>query len=102
MMFIKSPKPFPFTIRGKGFFFYNFFYYFIDMKIPQSKKIDVTDNSAGFSIPDPYRWLEDAESPETKEWIESQNSYTDSLLRDENFEVFSNEMAKDFKTIDFS
>ena len=59
------------------------------MKIPQSKKIDVTDNSAGFSIPDPYRWLEDAESPETKEWIESQNSYTDSLLRDENFEVFS-------------
>ena len=102
MMFIKSPKPFPFTIRGKGLFLYNFFYYFIDMKIPQSKKIDVTDNSAGFSIPDPYRWLEDAESPETKEWIESQNSYTDSLLRDENFEVFSNEMAKDFKTIDFS
>lgn len=72
------------------------------MKIPQSKKVDVADSFAGISIPDPYRWLEDAEISETKEWIETQNSYTDSFLRNKNFEIFSDELAKKFKTVDFS
>lgn len=72
------------------------------MKIPQSKKGDTTDFIAGVSVPDPYRWLEDAQSSETKEWIEAQNSYTGSSLRNKNFEMFSDELSKNFKTVDFS
>ena len=72
------------------------------MRIPKSKKTNATDFVTDFSIPDPYRWLEDSESLETKEWIKSQNSYTDFFLRNENFEIFSNELANNFKTVDFS
>ena len=31
-------------------------------------------------VVDPYRWLEDQESKETREWIDSQNRYTQSIL----------------------
>ena len=89
-------------ILRKGFVFNIIFYYLIDMRTPKSKKTNATDFVTDFSIPDPYRWLEDSESLETKEWIKSQNSYTDSLLRNENFEIFSNELANNFKTVDFS
>jgi prolyl oligopeptidase len=34
----------------------------------------------GVEIVDPYRWLEDQESPETRAWIDAQNKYTHSLL----------------------
>jgi prolyl oligopeptidase len=34
----------------------------------------------GVRIPDPYRWLEDQQSPETRAWINAQNHYTNSLL----------------------
>jgi prolyl oligopeptidase len=34
----------------------------------------------GVEIIDPYRWLEDQDSPETRAWIDAQNRYTHSLL----------------------
>ncbi|HUB20748.1 MAG TPA: hypothetical protein VL990_19065, partial [Acidobacteriaceae bacterium] len=40
----------------------------------------VTDDYAGTKIEDPYRWLEDAKSPETRAWINEENAYTQQYL----------------------
>jgi prolyl oligopeptidase len=49
---------------------------------PPPTKVDiVTDTVSGHVIEDPYRWLEDQNSPATREWIDAQNSYTDSILQ---------------------
>ena len=40
----------------------------------------VTDNVAGHEITDPYRRLEDAQSPETRAWIGEQMKYTEGYL----------------------
>ncbi len=34
----------------------------------------------GTSIADPYRWLEDTDSPQTKAWVEAENRLSDSFL----------------------
>lgn len=34
----------------------------------------------GHKISDPFRWLEDAESPETREFVARQNTWTETLL----------------------
>lgn len=47
---------------------------------PQTRRAIVTDELHGRTIEDPYRWLEDAESEATKEWVAQQNQYTASVL----------------------
>ncbi len=47
---------------------------------PTLQKV-IADTLHGVVIEDPYRWLEDQESPETRAWIDSQNAYTQSLLK---------------------
>ena len=48
--------------------------------IPASEVRSVTETLHGVEITDPYRWLEDQDSPETRDWIARQNAYTDSVL----------------------
>jgi prolyl oligopeptidase len=43
---------------------------------PQSKRVDHVDDYHGEKIADPYRWLEQLDSPETQAWIEAQNKVT--------------------------
>jgi prolyl oligopeptidase len=47
---------------------------------PPTRRDDVRDVVHGVEITDPYRWLEDQESPETRAWIDAQNAYTQSVL----------------------
>ena len=47
---------------------------------PETFRDDVVDTIHGVAIPDPYRWLEDQESPETREWIDAENEYTKGFL----------------------
>jgi prolyl oligopeptidase len=49
---------------------------------PPTRQDNVRDVLHGVEIVDPYRWLEEDESPETRAWIKAQNAYTDSLLGD--------------------
>ena len=52
------------------------------LQYPDVPTVDQVDDYHGKPIADPYRWLEDANSPETKAWIESQNQLTQSFLED--------------------
>lgn len=47
---------------------------------PETKKDTVTDNYFGTVVADPYRWLEDADSNETIQWVEKQNQLTEKYL----------------------
>ncbi|HEX4285626.1 MAG TPA: prolyl oligopeptidase family serine peptidase [Terracidiphilus sp.] len=48
---------------------------------PAATADPVADNYFGIKIPDSYRWLEDAKSPETRAFIEAQNAYTARYLK---------------------
>jgi len=48
--------------------------------VPKTRTGDVTETIHGVTIADPYRWLEDQQSPETRAWIDTQNAYTRSVL----------------------
>ena len=47
---------------------------------PATKKVDVVDNYFGTSVADPYRWLEDNDSPEVAAWVEAENKVTFDYL----------------------
>ncbi len=49
-------------------------------KAPKTRSENVVDTVHGVAVADPYRWLEDQQSPETRAWIGAQNRYTDALL----------------------
>jgi len=52
------------------------------IKYPETKKTDTVDLYFGTEVSDPYRWLEDDMSDETKAWVEAQNKVTFSFLED--------------------
>ncbi|MEN7549593.1 prolyl oligopeptidase family serine peptidase [Rapidithrix thailandica] len=47
---------------------------------PQTPKVDTVDSYFGQEVADPYRWLEDDNSEETKLWVTAQNELTQSYL----------------------
>lgn len=50
------------------------------LQYPQARKGDVVDDYHGTEVADPYRWLEDTDSDETRAWIEAENAVTDAYL----------------------
>ena len=47
---------------------------------PPAAKGDVADDYFGMQVADPYRWLEDDNSPETADWVKAQNEVTEDYL----------------------
>ncbi len=47
---------------------------------PKTEVKEVRETIHSVEIVDPYRWLEDQNSPQTRAWIDAENAYTDSLI----------------------
>ena len=50
------------------------------LKYPPARMDNVIDDYFGTKVPDPYRWLENQDSPETQAWVEAENKLTHSYL----------------------
>ncbi len=50
------------------------------IQYPSAHKSGVVDDYHGTPVPDPYRWLEDPDAPDTRAWIEAENRITESYL----------------------
>jgi len=51
-----------------------------ELAIPETRTDTVTETIHGVEIVDPYRWLENQDSSDTRAWIDAQNEYTHSIL----------------------
>jgi prolyl oligopeptidase len=47
---------------------------------PVARKSDQVDDYHGVKVADPYRWLEDLDSEETRKWVEAENNLTFAYL----------------------
>ena len=48
---------------------------------PHTPTVPHTDDFHGTLVPDPYRWLEDVDAPETLAWVKAQNELTYGFLQ---------------------
>src|SRR5437764_8713863 len=51
------------------------------MSYPTARRSDQADSYHGVRVEDPYRWLEDADSAESKAWVAAENALTADYLR---------------------
>src|SRR5687768_2826151 len=50
------------------------------IRYPVTRAGDHVDDYHGTRVADPYRWLEDVDSPETRQWVKAQNAVTQAYL----------------------
>ena len=46
------------------------------VKYPSTRRVDTVTNYFGTRVADPYRWMEDIETPEIAQWVKAQNAVT--------------------------
>lgn len=51
------------------------------MPYPHTRTVDTVELLHGTAVADPYRWLEDADSPEVREWVAAQRDFTEAQLQ---------------------
>lgn len=47
---------------------------------PEARRMDHTDDYFGTEVADPYRWMEDLDSPEVADWVQGQNRLSEPFL----------------------
>ncbi len=47
---------------------------------PRARTGDVVETHHGVAVADPYRWLEDMDSAETRQWVTDENAVTDAYM----------------------
>lgn len=52
-----------------------------ELTYPVTRKVTVTDDYHGTSVPDPYRWLEIDTAREVEAWVDAQNQVTENFLK---------------------
>jgi prolyl oligopeptidase len=52
----------------------------VELKYPETRRSNHIDDYHGRKIADPYRWLEEPDSAETKAWVTAQNAATEAYL----------------------
>ena len=55
-----------------------------NIEMPESRTVQHVDNYHGTLVADPYRWLEEFTSTEVQEWVNAQNTFTESFLENPN------------------
>ena len=53
------------------------------MSYPYAKRGEVTDTYFGTVVADPYRWMENASSKETIQFVKEENEYTEKWFADQ-------------------
>ena len=51
-----------------------------ELSYPITQKVDQVDDYFGTQVEDPYRWLEDDQAEDVKQWVQEQNKVTFSYL----------------------
>src|SRR5437870_3873193 len=52
----------------------------VKMQYPPARRSNQADTLHGVRVEDPYRWLEDADSAETRAWVAAENALTGQYL----------------------
>jgi prolyl oligopeptidase len=64
------------------------------LQYPAAPRENVTDDYHGIRVADPYRWLENPDSPRSRKWIEEENALTNSFLANvPNFPAIKDRLA---------
>jgi prolyl oligopeptidase len=63
-----------------SFYFFSIAQNASPLTYPETKKVDQVDDYHGTMVADPYRWLENDTSMETKAWVEQENKVTFGYL----------------------
>ena len=51
-----------------------------ELAVPETRTDNVAETIHGVEIVDPYRWLENQDSADSRAWIDAQNEYTHSII----------------------
>ena len=65
---------------------------------PAARRLDLVEDLHGYRVADPYRWLEDADSPQTREWLAAEDelwaAYRAGLPRGDEFTARVRELLR--------